>query len=139
MCISVLEIVKSLKKLMIPGIILCHNSNYLLGCTLGPAGPVLAQPQDQRKNISFYFSPHDRLIIERGVVGARNSAFIQKDQEDGRLMFQRTILPELRTQASFILKGEGVQLSFSWFRSASRGEVLISSFPQSLKDGQDVS
>ena len=49
------------------------------------------------------------------------------DQEDGGLMSQRTVLPEL-FQASFMLKGEGVKPNTSWFRSASRGYMLISSF-----------
>ena len=41
---------------------------------------------------SLYCSPHDRLINERPVVGARNSDFTEKA---GGLLSQRTVLPEL--------------------------------------------
>ena len=44
-----------------------------------------------------YCSLHDRPIIKRQVVGARNMTLFGKpaDREDGGLVPQRTILPEL--------------------------------------------
>ena len=42
------------------------------------------------------------------------------DQEDGKLLFQRTIVPELEFRL-FYTKGEGVKPNISWFQSASRG------------------
>ena len=47
-------------------------------------------------------------------------------------------LPQVRTQASFIPKGEGVK---SWFQPDSGGVVFISPSPQSFTGGpgQDVS
>ena len=60
------------------------------------------------------------------------------DQEDGGL---ENYLPRVRIQACFILKGEGVMSNISWFRLDSRGDVLISSCPQSSTggSGQDIS
>lgn len=53
-------------------------------------------------------------------------------------MSQRSFLTELEFRLFFILKVERVKSNISWFWSASRRDVLISSFLQSFI-GQDVS
>ena len=94
-------------------------------------------------SLSSYYSLHYRPIIERQGVGARNSDFIWKA---GKLRWWWTCAPKnhlawVRIQAPLILKGEGVKSNTSWFPSASRGDVLISSFLQLFTGGpaQDVS
>ena len=59
-------------------------------------------------------------------------------QENGELVSQRTVFPELEFRLFFMLKGEGVK---SWFKPDSRGVVLISYFLQPITGGpgQDVS
>lgn len=54
-------------------------------------------------------------------------------------MSPKTTLPGLVLRLIFT-KGKGVKSSSSWFRSASGGDVLISSFLQSFTGGpgQDV-
>ena len=80
---------------------------------------------------------------QRQFVGTRNSYFIWKA---GRLRRWWTHVPKnhlawVRIWASFIPRGEEVKSSISWFWSASRRDVLVSSFLQLFTGGpgQEVS
>ena len=56
------------------------------------------------------------------------------NQGDGGLMPLENNLAQVGIHASFTLKGERVKSNTSWFPSASRGNVLISSSLQSFTD-----
>ena len=80
---------------------------------------------------------------QRQVAGTRNSYFIWKA---GRLRRWWTHVPKnhlawVRIWASFIPRGEEVKSNISWFWSASRRDVLASSFLQLFtgRPGQEVS
>ena len=88
---------------------------------------------------------HNRPIKSRDkLLGQEIMAFFRTpaDQEDDRFEGEGAILAELEfsgffyTKTSFMLKGEGVKPNISWFPSASRGDMLISSFLQSFTMGQ---
>ena len=92
------------------------------------------------QSLSSYCSPYDRPINKRQAVWARNNDFIQKASKLGRWWTHalKNHLAWVRTQASFILNGEGVKWNTS--HRPPRG-VLISSCPQSFTGGpgRDVS
>ena len=65
----------------------------------------------------------------------------QKIKNYGGLLAPKNHLAWVRIQASFILKGEGIKSNISWFWSAWKGDVLISSSkkPFTGGPGQDIS
>lgn len=71
----------------------------------------------------MYYSLHDRPtrdeLLGQGIVILFGKPAVQ---EDGRLMCQRTIFPELEFRFLLILKGEKIK---SWFWLDSGGDMLI--------------
>ena len=83
----------------------------------------------------MYYSPCNRPETERHIVAARTNDAIRKvSREDGGLLGQRTILPELEFRLLKILKVKVLKTDISWFSAASRDDVLVSSL-QSFKGG----
>ena len=85
----------------------------------------------------WYYSSHK--ISQETSAGAGNSDFIW---EESKLRRWWTHVPKnhlawVRIQASFTLKSKGIKSNISWFRSASKGDVFISSSLQSFMGGPD--
>ena len=76
----------------------------------------------------FFVVYHMAGQLGRQVVGARNSDFIWNARKPRWCVcVSKNHLAWVKIQVSFIQKGEGVKSSISWFLSASRGDMFMSS------------
>ena len=87
----------------------CENKSERCNCDQIHTEPrVLVSAALELLRLSVCWSPHNQPLIQRWVIGARNNNFTLKASSLRRQKAhgpQRTILPELRLQAPFILKG----------------------------------